>query len=41
VQVTASGPPLPVLMAALAALRDQRLGAARADELARLRGLAA
>jgi hypothetical protein len=39
-QVTASGPPLPVLMAALAALRDQRLGAARADALARLRGLA-
>ena len=39
-QVTASGPPLPVLMAALASLRDQRLGAARSAELALLRRLA-
>jgi hypothetical protein len=39
-QLTASGPPLPVLMAALASLRDQRLGAARVADLALLRRLA-
>lgn len=44
-QVTASGPPLPVLMAALANLRDQRMGADRPDigsrhaDLARLRAM--